>query len=77
MSSALELEAIKGRKKMPFKSRAQRRWGNSPSGHAALGDAGVKEWDQASKGLSLPRKLGSRLKNKPAPTGATMKWGMK
>lgn len=39
---------------MPWKSEAQRRWGNSPSGHAALGDAGVKEWNRASKGKKLP-----------------------
>jgi hypothetical protein len=44
---------------MPFKSKAQERWGNSPSGRKALGAAGVKEWDQASKGLKLPQKVGA------------------
>lgn len=42
---------------MPAKSKAQLRWVNSPSGRKALGAAGVKEWDQASKGLKLPEKL--------------------
>lgn len=42
---------------MPWVSDAQRRWGNSPSGHAALGDKGVNEWNQASKGKSLPEKV--------------------
>jgi hypothetical protein len=42
---------------MPFKSKAQMRWGNSPAGHAALGDAGVKEFDAATKGKMLPAKV--------------------
>ncbi len=41
---------------MPWVSEAQRRWGNSPAGHKALGDAGVDEWNQASKGKDLPMK---------------------
>ena len=43
---------------MPAKSKAQLRWINSPSGRKALGAAGVQEWDQASKGLNLPEKIG-------------------
>lgn len=43
---------------MPAKSLAQLRWINSPSGRKALGAAGVKEWDTASKGLKLPVKVG-------------------
>ena len=39
---------------MPWKSSAQARWGNSPSGHKALGDAGVSEWNAASKGKKIP-----------------------
>lgn len=42
---------------MPWKSKAQMKWGNSSSGHKALGDAGVKEWNAASKGAKLPAKL--------------------
>jgi hypothetical protein len=42
---------------MPAKSKAQLRWVNSPSGHKALGEAGVKEWDAASKGRKLPERL--------------------
>ena len=41
---------------MPWKSPKQERWGNSPAGHKALGDAGVKEWNAASKGKKLPMK---------------------
>jgi hypothetical protein len=50
---------------MPFKSKAQMRWGNSPSGKAALGSAGVKEWDEATKGKKLPE----RVKPKSKPKG--------
>lgn len=41
---------------MPWKSKAQERWGNSPAGHAALKDKGVQEWNDASKGLKLPER---------------------
>jgi hypothetical protein len=47
---------------MPFVSDAQRQWGNSPSGHKALGDAGVKEWNSATKGKDLPEKVGNKKK---------------
>lgn len=40
---------------MPFKSRAQQRWGHTPTGEKALGGpAKVAEWDAASKGKKLP-----------------------
>jgi hypothetical protein len=45
---------------MPAKSMAQLRWVNSASGHKALGDAGVKEWDSATKGKKLPEKVPAR-----------------
>lgn len=38
---------------MPWKSKKQAAWGNSPAGHKALGDAGVAEWNAASKGKKL------------------------
>jgi hypothetical protein len=41
---------------MPWKSKAQARWGNSPSGHAALGDSGVDEWNSATSFKTLPEK---------------------
>lgn len=44
---------------MPWKSKAQEAWGNSPTGHKALGDAGVSEFNAASKGKALPSKLKS------------------
>ncbi len=39
---------------MPWKSDAQRKWGNSPAGHKALGNKGVAEWNSATKGAKLP-----------------------
>ena len=57
---------------MPAKSKAQLRWVNSPAGHKALGNAGVKEWDAASKGLKLPEKAKTMKKQKEIgiPKGA-------
>ena len=42
---------------MPAKSKAQLRWVNSPAGHKALGDSGVKEWDKATTGKKLPERV--------------------
>lgn len=39
---------------MPFVSKAQARWGNSPAGHKALGD--VDEWNHATDFSSLPER---------------------
>lgn len=40
---------------MPYESIKQERWAHTPSGEKALGGpAKVHEWDQASKGRSLP-----------------------
>ena len=41
---------------MPWKSDAQRRWGNSPAGKRALGKEGVKHWNEETKGRKLPEK---------------------
>lgn len=41
---------------MPFRSEAQRRWGNSPAGIRALGGKEkVREWNEATKGKKLPK----------------------
>jgi len=45
---------------MPANSKAQLRWVNSPSGQKALGSKGVKEWNNASKGLKLPEKVSKK-----------------
>ena len=45
---------------MPAKSKAQLRWVNSPAGHKALGEKGVKEWDVATKGRKLPEKVNKK-----------------
>lgn len=43
---------------MPWKSEAQRRWGNSPAGMKALGGKkAVEEWNKATKGKKLPEKV--------------------
>lgn len=41
---------------MPFVSRQQQKWGNSPAGKKALGgQAAVNEWNSATKGKSIPK----------------------
>ena len=43
---------------MPWKSSAQRGWGHTPEGIKALGGKKkVEEWDNASKGMSLPEQV--------------------
>jgi hypothetical protein len=43
---------------MPYKSIQQERWAHTASGLKALGGkAKVHEWDQASKGKKLPRRV--------------------
>ena len=49
---------------MPARSKAQLRWVNSPMGRAALGSKGVKEWDNASRGLKLPERVKKKKKVK-------------
>lgn len=42
---------------MPWKSQAQRKWGNSPAGIKALGGKkAVEEWNNATKGKKLPKR---------------------
>jgi len=49
---------------MPYKSKAQERWGNSPAGKKALGKKGVAEWNAASKGAKLPEKVKPKRKKR-------------
>ena len=42
---------------MPWRSHAQRKWGNSKAGLKALGKKGVAEWNASSKGLKLPKRV--------------------
>lgn len=43
---------------MPWKSKKQRAWGHSPEGIKALGGKkAVEEWDKATKGKKLPKKV--------------------
>lgn len=58
---------------MPYKSLAQERWAHSPTGEKALGSAGVKEWDQATKGKKLPEKTSEKHKHAPHISRVTSK----
>lgn len=53
---------------MPYKSDAQRRFFHSAgAAKAGITKAEVKEFDQASKGLSLPERRGPRSAKKVLP----------
>jgi hypothetical protein len=48
---------------MPYVSRQQEKWAHTAAGEKALGGpAKVHEWDEASKGMKLPKKV--KKKNK-------------
>ena len=43
---------------MPYQSNQQRKWAHTSAGMKALGGASkVAEWDAASKGMKLPKKV--------------------
>ena len=43
---------------MPYVSEAQRRWAHTKAGTKALGGKkAVEEWDKATKGKKLPKKV--------------------
>jgi hypothetical protein len=42
---------------MPWKSRQQEKWGNSPAGKKAMGQSAVNEFNSASRGAKLPKKV--------------------
>lgn len=43
---------------MPWKSKSQRAWGHTLAGTKALGGKkAVAEWDKATKGKKLPKKV--------------------
>ena len=48
---------------MPYKSKAQEAWAHTSEGMRKLGGpAKVKEWDTASKGVSLPDRVEKKKK---------------
>lgn len=50
---------------MPYASLAQERWAHTRNGMKALGGkAKVAEWDAATKGKKLPRRIGSKRARK-------------
>jgi hypothetical protein len=49
---------------MPWKSNQQRKWGHTPAGEEALGGpSAVSEWDAATKGKHLPKKVKPKTPN--------------
>jgi hypothetical protein len=45
---------------MPYRSLAQQGWAHTPAGIKALGGPQkVAEWDAATKGKELPKRIGS------------------
>ena len=49
---------------MPYVSEAQRGWAHTPEGMKALGGAAkVAEWDAASKGMKLPKRVGPKSRS--------------
>lgn len=43
---------------MPYKSQAQRKWAHTKAGTKALGGKkAVEEWDKATKGKKLPKRV--------------------
>lgn len=54
---------------MPYLSRAQQGWAHTPTGTKALGGvAKVAEWDNASRGMKLPKRVDG-----PGPSPVTPK----
>ena len=48
---------------MPFKSEAQKRWGNSPAGIKALGGKkAVAHWNKETEGKKLPQRVSNNKK---------------
>lgn len=47
---------------MPYKSDQQRKWAHTKSGMKALGKKKVKEFDKATKGKKLPKKVTKKKK---------------
>ena len=45
---------------MPYKSDAQRRFFNSPAGKKKVGEKTVNEFNEATKGKSLPEKAAKK-----------------
>ena len=69
-------EHIHGKKPLmkPFVSGAQRRWGHTAAGKEALGgEAGVHEWDEATKEKKLPERVSKSEDPIPAPSEKTHK----
>lgn len=58
---------------MPWKSDKQRRWGNSPAGVKALGKKGVAEWNSASKGKKLTKKVKKMKSQYPSEVASLKK----
>jgi hypothetical protein len=61
----------------PYRSEAQRRWAHTAAGKKALGgNAGVHEWDEATKGKKLPEKIAKSESESP-PSKLNLEKGAK
>jgi len=49
---------------MPWKSKKQMAWGNSKSGRESMGEKKVSEFNKATKGKKLPKKIKKTKKGK-------------
>ena len=54
---------------MPWKSKQQEKWGNSPTGLKAMGPAKVHEFNAATKGKPLPRQVAAAATEKKMRKG--------
>jgi len=55
---------------MPWRSNQQREWGHSAEGEAALGGpSAVAEWDAATKGKRLPKRVTPKKPKKAKKKG--------
>jgi hypothetical protein len=60
-----------------YKSEAQRRWAHTAAGKKALGgNAGVHEWDEATKGKNLPEKV-AKSEEEPKSSKLNLEKGLK
>ena len=56
---------------MPYVSDQQRRWAHTSAGTKALGGpSAVAEWDSASKGLRLPKRITGKPRKPQLPKSA-------
>jgi hypothetical protein len=58
---------------MPWRSRRQSRWGNSPTGRREMGASKVREFNDATDWLVLPEEVGKKKKKRKGPKVARLR----